>query len=238
MSSEHQHFIELSLFSLNNVTRYITSVEVLVSAKQYGHGAGLALVGIEEFVRAMNFYLLGVADLSHEDSKKLRTSNSKISSGSFTNKFDKALDTAMQIILTNWLQAKPESFEIFANYLTAKTEFEKETFLNVMIEYLQGDSSEYALNFNTLLAVKSEKSTFHKVKSDIFFRIDKNNSLPLTAGEEDTEKFLNILRLLDNFGTNITDFFRDLFLKSNLFNKYKKFDNNVRLIWPDIFKHF
>lgn len=236
LSSE---YIELTIFSLNNISNYIKSIEALIDCDQFGHGAGLGIFAIEEFIRSMNFYILAVGDMYPDEAKKIKASNNKTSTGNLASKFDEAIVISLQIILSRWLQAKPESFEIFANYITAKTDFEKETFLSVMIEYLKGDASDYAVTFNSLLALKQEvHESFNKVKHDHYLRIDKNNTLPITTDIAEADEFLSVCKLLDNFSDNVSEFLRELFLNKELFKKYKKFDNNVRNIWPDIFKHF
>jgi hypothetical protein len=137
------------------------------------------------------------------------------------------------------LQAKPESFEILIAYLTATSDFEKSTFLDAMLEYLKGDTSNFAITFRQLLAlIKENLKPFSKVKKETYFFISKGNSSPILSSKEDFLAFFDPLKIINSFGSTIIEFLKELFVKKDLFEKYIKFDNNVRTIWPNIYKRF
>ena len=232
--------LESTIFALNNVNLYCSSIEALKEKGIFGHATGLSLLGWEEFIRSMNFYILACeTNLNPVEKKKITNNIDKVSSGNLGSKIGESLEIAMQIVLTRWLQAKPESFEILINYLTATSDFEKKTFLDAMIEYLRGDTSNYAITFRQLLGITKENiKTFSKVKKDIYFYISKGNTSPLTTADEDLESFYRPLILIKSFAESILDFLKELFTNKELFEKYVKFDNNVRIIWPNIYKGF
>ena len=235
MPLEH---IETTIFALNNVNLYCSSIEAIKSTS-IGHAIGLSILGLEEFVRAMNFYILACENLNPVEEKKITNNIDKVSSGNLGTKIGESLEIAMQIVLTRWLQAKPESFEILINYLTATSDFEKNTFLEAMIEYLKGDTSNYAITFRRLLGLaKNDIKSFSKIKKEPYFYISKGNQRPLTSKIEALETFFKPLIAMKEFNDSIIDFLKELFMNKELFEKYVKFDNNVRLIWPNIYKSF
>ena len=231
--------LEATIFALNNINNLCNSIEVLKEAKSFGHATGLALIGWEEFVRAMNFYILACSkNLNPVEEKKILNNIEKIGTGNLASKIDESLEIGMQIVLTRWLQAKPESFEILINYLTAQTEFEKNTFLDAMLEYLKGDTSNFAITFRQLLDLTKEIKIFSKIKKETYLYVNKNNSAPITSTDETLSTYFDHLLKIKAFSESIIDFIKELFMKKELFEKYVKFDNNVRLIWPNIYKGF
>lgn len=235
----HIEQLETTIFALNNINILCNSIEVLKDAKSFGHATGLALVGWEEFVRAMNFYILACsASLNPVEEKKIKNNIEKVSTGNFASKVGESLEIGMQIVLTRWLQAKPESFEILINYLTAQTELEKNTFLDAMLEYLKGDTSNFAITFRHLFNLTKDVKLFSKIKKETFLYVNNNNSAPITTTEETLSNYYDHLLKIKAFSESITEFLKELFMKKELFEKYVKFDNNVRLIWPNIYKGF
>lgn len=236
MASEH---IETTIFALNNVNLYYSSVELLANSKKYGHATGLTILAWEEFIRAMNFYILACSpNLNPVDKKKINSNIDKSGSGNLASKLEEGLEIAMQIVLTRWLQAKPESFEILINYLTATSDFERATFLDAMLEYLKGDTSDYAINFRRLLELKNNSKLFSKIKKETYLYVGNKNSAPITTTEETLLSFFEPLKGVKSFADSILEFLKELFVNKELFEKYVKFDNNVRLIWPNIIKKF
>ena len=177
MKIEH---IETTIFALNNINKLCKSIENLQKEDNHGHATGLTIIGLEEFIRAMNFYILACSsNLNPVEQKKITSNIEKTSSGNIAPKIEESLEIAMQIVLTRWLQAKPEAFEILINYLTATGEFEKNTFLDAMLEYLKGDTSNFAITFRQLLALKNNVKIFSKVKKETYFYVAKNNTAPI-----------------------------------------------------------
>ena len=233
-------YLETTIFALNNIDNYSTSIELLRDTKIFGHATGLTILAWEEFIRAMNFYLLACSpSLNPVEEKKINSNIDKSGTGNLATKIQESIEIAMQIVLTVWLQAKPESFEILINYLTATTDFEKNTFLDAMLEYLKGDTSNYAITFNKLLELnKDPMKNFSKTKKETFLYVTKGNSAPLITTKEVLESFYDPLNVIKIFNANILSFLKDLFMKKELFEKYVKFDKNVRIIWPNIYKKF
>jgi len=236
MASEHT---ETTIFAFNNVNLYYSSAELLKNSNNYGHATGLTILAWEEFIRAMNFYILACSpNLNPVDEKKIHSNIDKSGSGNLAIKIEESSEIAMQIVLTRWLQAKPESFEILINYLTATSDFEKNTFLDAMLEYLKGDTSDYAITFRRILELKNNSKIFSKIKKETYLYVSKNNSAPITTTEETLSSFFEPLKSIKLFTESILKFLKELFMKKELFEKYVKFDNNVRLIWPSIYRGF
>ena len=232
-------YLETTIFALNNINNYCSSIEALKNSKLYGHATGLALIAWEEFIRGMNFYILACSpNLNPVEEKKINSNIDKSGSGNLGSKIEESLEIGMQIVLTRWLQAKPESFEILINYLTAQSDFEKNTFLEAMLEYLKGDTSNYAITFRRLLEIIKNIKIFSKIKKDAFLFVNKGNSAPITTIDETLATFYEPLLYIKTFSESILDFLKDLFMNKELFEKYVKFDINVRLIWPNIYKGF
>ena len=236
MKIEH---IETTIFALNNINKLCKSIENLQKEDNHGHATGLTIIGLEEFIRAMNFYILACSsNLNPVEQKKITSNIEKTSSGNIAPKIEESLEIAMQIVLTRWLQAKPEAFEILINYLTATGEFEKNTFLDAMLEYLKGDTSNFAITFRQLLALKNNVKIFSKVKKETYFYVAKNNTAPIITTKETLLTYYDPLTKIKAFSESIIDFLKELFTNKELFEKYVKFDNNVRIIWPNILSKF
>ena len=75
-------YLETTIFALNNINNYCSSIEALKNSKLYGHATGLALIAWEEFIRGMNFYILACSpNLNPVEEKKINSKIDKSGSG-------------------------------------------------------------------------------------------------------------------------------------------------------------
>ncbi len=105
------------------------------------------------------------------------------------------------------------------------------------VDYPACDNSAmdgYAVNSDLTKEIK----IFSKIKKETYLYVNKNNSAPITSTDETLSTYFDHLLKIKAFSESIIDFIKELFMKKELFEKYVKFDNNVRLIWPNIYKGF
>lgn len=224
--------LERSIFSLNNVTQYLTDVELLAGSGSFGHALGLTLLGLEEFSKAMHH--LGIAfDFLDQKKRGFRTKRKP----QFLEGVEIAFDIALEFCFGQWIQSRQEAFQILANYLGEDQEMMKQSHLAVLIQYLSQDDSKTAQCFHSLFKLRQEKylrgASLKKDKALGLFVTKSTNPLTVEAGKvETTRQYLNTVQ---NFGSSITELLKKIFVSKELLARYQTFCSNVNAFWTDFY---